>query len=204
MVVRKRVATPSQHEAKRQHILSAAAKEFARLGYDQANINVIADVAEVGKGTMYRYFADKEQLFLDVLSEIAFHTLEAVTTTLADTEGKPVTARLEAIFQAVVLLKQQYPDFINVQLRATYGSSGDGRAETLTVELIRTLTNMFEVFFRGEMQAGRIRQSDPHKLAIFLVTQIHSYRRVSELLGESGPNPGGFIGDLLWRGLKPA
>ena len=120
-MIRKRVASPSQHEAKRQHMLTVAASEFARLGYDQANINTIADLAEVGKGTMYRYFTDKEQLYVEVLKEISFRTLEALTIALADSEGLSVVDRLEGIIQAVVLLKQKYPDFIKVQMRLSTG-----------------------------------------------------------------------------------
>jgi AcrR family transcriptional regulator len=35
-------------EATKQHILREAAREFARLGFDQANINVIAEQAGIG------------------------------------------------------------------------------------------------------------------------------------------------------------
>ncbi len=201
--MKKRVATPSQKEAKRQHLLTIAAAEFAQRGFDEANINVIADKAEVGKGTMYRYFADKEQLFVEVLNEIAFHTLEAFTVALADTEGQPVVARLEAIFQAVVLLKQKYPDFITVQRSAAYGNSSHKQFEVVTAQMVRTLTDEFEHIFQREIDAGRIRSLHARRIAVFFVTQIHTFRRVAELLGEEGPTPGPFIADLLWNGLKP-
>ena len=78
------------------------------------------------------------------------------------------------------------------------------RDEEVIVGQLRTLTDEFERIFQSEVEAGRIRPLIARKLAIFFVTQIHTFRRVSELLGESGPQPGGFIADLLWRGLKPS
>ena len=59
-----------ERERKRLRLLDIAASEFARVGFDQANINTISERAGFGKGTVYLYTASKEQLFLDVLQEI--------------------------------------------------------------------------------------------------------------------------------------
>jgi AcrR family transcriptional regulator len=56
---------PAERERKRLHVLEVAAAEFARLGFDQANINVIAKLAGIGKGTIYLYAPSKERLFSD-------------------------------------------------------------------------------------------------------------------------------------------
>ena len=51
-----KIVDEQMREATRQHILREAAHEFARLGFDQANINLIAEQACIGKGTIYLYF----------------------------------------------------------------------------------------------------------------------------------------------------
>jgi AcrR family transcriptional regulator len=51
-------------DAKRQAIIAAAANAFARDGFANARICDIADAAAVGKGTVYEYFASKEDLLL--------------------------------------------------------------------------------------------------------------------------------------------
>ena len=54
-----------QLEARRKaQILDTAAKVFAGFGFAAADVQVIADRIGVGKGTVYRYFATKEALFL--------------------------------------------------------------------------------------------------------------------------------------------
>jgi len=51
-------------EAKRQLILGTAHKVFAREGFAETDVQVIADLAKVGKGTIYRHFGNKRELFL--------------------------------------------------------------------------------------------------------------------------------------------
>ena len=51
-------------ERRREEILDAATTVFAEQGFAVADVQEIADKAGVGKGTVYRYFPSKEELFL--------------------------------------------------------------------------------------------------------------------------------------------
>src|SRR5579871_4029956 len=51
-----RIVNEATRQVTRERILREAASEFARLGFDQANINHIADHAGIGRGTLYLYF----------------------------------------------------------------------------------------------------------------------------------------------------
>jgi len=57
---------------KRRLIIEAAMKIFARDGFHKATISDIAEVAGIGKGTVYEYFNSKTELFEDMIK----HTLE--------------------------------------------------------------------------------------------------------------------------------
>ncbi|WP_405380154.1 TetR/AcrR family transcriptional regulator [Phascolarctobacterium sp.] len=48
---------------KDQRILAAAEKIFSMYGYEKATLDAIIKLADVGKGTIYKYFGNKEQLF---------------------------------------------------------------------------------------------------------------------------------------------
>jgi len=55
-------------KAKReQQILTAAMKVFSKQGYQNSDVERIANLARLGKGTVYRYFKSKENLFLCTL-----------------------------------------------------------------------------------------------------------------------------------------
>lgn len=59
------------HEAKnkRQQILDAAYVVFSRKGFHRATVDEIIALADTGKGTVYNYFASKEQLFYTLIKE---------------------------------------------------------------------------------------------------------------------------------------
>jgi AcrR family transcriptional regulator len=69
------VATPSEakwrrrKEARPQEILDAALDEFAARGFAAARMEDIAARAGVTKGTLYLYFASKEELFKSLVRE---------------------------------------------------------------------------------------------------------------------------------------
>src|SRR5437764_473366 len=78
-----KIVNEQMREATRRRIIREAASEFARLGFDQANINVIAEQAGIGKGTIYLYFENKRDLFLVMLRFIAQEQLAAIRSVLA-------------------------------------------------------------------------------------------------------------------------
>lgn len=56
---------PTTKAAKKQNsILTNAMMVFAKEGFRNTDVQIIADLAGVGKGTVYRHFGNKEQLFL--------------------------------------------------------------------------------------------------------------------------------------------
>lgn len=75
---------------KRQAILAAAAVVFAREGYAQAGVDVIAAEAGVAKPTVYNHFGDKESLFRAAIAADADRVLAehlAVVDRLQDRSG---------------------------------------------------------------------------------------------------------------------
>jgi AcrR family transcriptional regulator len=50
-------------QARQEDILRAATEFFAALGYRNTDVQRIADTLQIGKGTIYRYFQSKEELF---------------------------------------------------------------------------------------------------------------------------------------------
>ncbi|HRQ76165.1 MAG TPA: TetR/AcrR family transcriptional regulator [Phycisphaerales bacterium] len=69
---------------RRNEILDAATHLFASDGYRQADVQVLADRLGVGKGTVYRYFSSKEELFLASVDRGMQRLKEAVESAAAD------------------------------------------------------------------------------------------------------------------------
>ena len=73
---------------KRLTILEAARRLFLDKGYDGASMDDVAAAAGVSKPTVYRYFADKEQLFTEIVGNTTQmeQQLRAVVDMLNDSE----------------------------------------------------------------------------------------------------------------------
>lgn len=56
-------------EAKRKRVLDAAIVEFARHGYEAVSTNTIAERAEISIGSLYSYFASKQDLFMAIIDQ---------------------------------------------------------------------------------------------------------------------------------------
>ncbi|MEK5078112.1 TetR/AcrR family transcriptional regulator [Solibacillus sp. FSL W7-1436] len=56
---------------RRHEILIAATKSFTLFGYKATTIEQVAKIANVGKGTIYTFFKNKEELF----QEVVFHLI---------------------------------------------------------------------------------------------------------------------------------
>jgi TetR/AcrR family fatty acid metabolism transcriptional regulator len=82
---------------KRDRILEAAVKVFARKGYFAARVADIASQAGVADGTIYLYFRNKEDILVSLFDEIMAEHIEKGREELAAVEG--AQARLLVIAQ---------------------------------------------------------------------------------------------------------
>lgn len=53
---------------RRKQVLEAAARSFATFGYKATTMDQVAKLANVGKGTIYTFFPNKEELFGEIMS----------------------------------------------------------------------------------------------------------------------------------------
>ncbi len=81
---------PALEARRRKEILAAATALFAERGFANVQVQTIADRLGVGNGTVYRYFATKDELFLSAV-ERGLRELEAeLDAVLADPAVGPV------------------------------------------------------------------------------------------------------------------
>lgn len=55
---------------RRKMIVEAATKSFSMFGYKATTMDQVAKLANVGKGTIYTFFKNKEELFEEIISSI--------------------------------------------------------------------------------------------------------------------------------------
>ena len=103
-IIKRRANTPEQKALRLQQIMAATATRFTTLNYDQVNLNHIAADVGITKAALYRYFRNKETLFLALYTR---QIEQFIITAKAEMQKAPLTA---AICNALV----QHPLFCHV------------------------------------------------------------------------------------------
>ncbi|MBL9123886.1 MAG: TetR/AcrR family transcriptional regulator [Planctomycetaceae bacterium] len=101
------VVSESVLAAKREAILTAAVAQFAQHGYAATEMETIAAAAGVAKGTLYRYFKSKEELFLAAVDRTFERLTEFVFEAIVCID-EPV-AIVRTSFRAIARFLQRNP-----------------------------------------------------------------------------------------------
>jgi AcrR family transcriptional regulator len=195
-----KIVDEQMREATRQRILRVAAREFARLGFDQANINTIAEEAGIGKGTIYLYFANKRDLFLEMLRSIAQAHLQAVRAALAP-EGM-LHERLERLFHAFVQLAEEESDGFHVYMSALYGVNRAFQSEA--TRLLRDYVAVIALTLEQSQARGEIRPAQVEAIALMVLSLTESYILSARVLGQPPhvlAQQAKVVADLILRGI---
>lgn len=153
-------------EEKRQKILNIAIAEFSEHGFDSANVNSIAQKAEISVGSIYKYFANKESLFLTVI-HFAVETLKSVLAEIMQRD-EGLENRIEKIIRAIQLHSRN-----NVQLTRLYNEMTTESRSTLVWKIASDMENatagLYASFIKDAQKAGDVRPDvDPNLFAFYL------------------------------------
>jgi AcrR family transcriptional regulator len=122
-------------QRRRAEILAAATAFFARHGYQDADIEVLAEEIGIGKGTIYRYFPTKDRLFRSALQR----GLDALSATIAAAKRAHLAQDqdddLGAICRAVIAYFayfDQHPEIIELMVLERAEFTGRGKPTYFT------------------------------------------------------------------------
>lgn len=158
-------------------MLDAAAKLFGAQRFHEVRMEDIATEAVVGKGTLYRYFKDKEELY-DALLERASQDFLSRLTQAANQSDRP-RQRLEAMVGAIIAFFDEQPHLSDLIQRSEVLVRPGG---TFGWQKTRDEVNrqMRELFDSGEA-LGEFKIRDPETLVLMLLGGIRSIIRFGSL-----------------------
>lgn len=109
-----------QKEKRRNDIVAMAIEVFAEKGFHKTDVQVIADKLNIGKGTVYRYFPSKNELFFGCVEFGVLQIAQQLEQAFAS-HADPVEGISAGIF-AYLSFFQQNPDLVEIfiQERAVF------------------------------------------------------------------------------------
>src|ERR1700754_3997415 len=137
---------------KRELIRSAAKKLFAESGLDGTSVREIARLAGYTTGALYFHYANKEELYADILRDSLDRLFIEVRGSLPAND-EPV-ARLTAAFRALVYFYNENPRDLDLSLYLLNGARPRGLTPTLNKELNGKLRMVLDIYRTELSHAG--------------------------------------------------
>lgn len=160
--------------SKRQQIMDAAYQVFSRKGYYCATVDEIIHLADTGKGTVYNYFTNKEQLFYTVVKERS-EPYNRLMEQAAAGDGDPLAKITQVILLQLQFLAQN-ADLWRVMLHEMRGLGCPSELDERRREKYRALVQRPIAVLQQVLQEGIDRQVlqdvDSQKLAYALYSII--------------------------------
>jgi AcrR family transcriptional regulator len=97
-------------ERRRAEILHHAIRHFARSGYAKADLDAVAADVGCAKGTLYRYFQNKQDLFQSAVDHVMRGLLEATSTP----EREDPIDQLEDGVRAYLAYFEAHPEYVEL------------------------------------------------------------------------------------------
>ncbi len=148
---------------KRQLILDAAVRVFARKGYHASRVGDVAEEAGVAHGLLYHYFSSKEQ----VLETIFRESWSDLVGALRGVEERDEPPREQVRLVAAIVLRtwQRDPDLVRVVVREVTRSP---QLQREVAEVALAFQVLESIVARGQ-QAGDFRAGIDSRLAAYVL-----------------------------------
>src|SRR3954470_14162302 len=184
---------PDSDAPSRDQILDAAEQLFAARGFARTTIKDIGSAAGLNSALLYYYFADKDELYHEVLRRFVSR-LVARTMSELTAEGSP-DDRLRALLRAQAELLIENPHFPRLMVRELAESEGAHAVEQFHLLASTTFRRLCELIEEGQRTGIFRKDVDPRFAAISTVAQLVYFFvarpaiRVLLKAGPEGPSP---------------
>ncbi|MEE2677213.1 MAG: TetR/AcrR family transcriptional regulator [Myxococcota bacterium] len=159
----------------RRRILESAREVFFRDGFMQANLDEVAERAGVAKGTLYRYFESKAELYVAVLAHngaiFEQKMRESVHLEVPAPEQMRGTARF--YFNHYVENREYFQIFWAIENQAVIGELPSGVVDEVARLWERCLAILAEIIERG-VKDGSFAPCDSWQMANLLWTMANA------------------------------
>ena len=186
-------------ERRRAEILDAATAVFSKHGFAAADVQEIADKTGVGKGTVYRYFPSKEDLFLAAVDHGMRNLKTAVDAAVA-TVKQPLERIAEGV-HAYLTFFDEHPEIVEllVHERAHF------RDRKTPTYFVHREANMgpWQDLFRELIRAGTVRELPVEQIVEVISDLLYGTMFTNHFAGRK-KSPGSQckdVLDILFRGL---
>ena len=164
-------------EKKRALITATAARLFATRPYHKVRLDDIAAEAKIGKGTLYVYFDNKEDLYFSLIYEGFSQLIDRLREQIEPPAGIEPPAQptawqnVQRIVTELVRFPCQHPHFF--ELMRTVGTV-KGHSQAAWDQKRAELQQLIEQTVRRGVEAGELSDPNPELTALFIPGMVRA------------------------------
>lgn len=155
-----------QTAARANQILDAAAALFAERGFHRTTTRDIAEAADVAEGTLYNYFANKDDLLIGVLQRLN----ESIDSISASAHQLPTDARDYFTSLLEIIQSVQEQNLVRMLAIISEIMANAELRQRFYSQLVDPGIQALERSLKSYASAGQIRQEDTPELARLLAS----------------------------------
>ncbi|MEA4861529.1 MAG: TetR/AcrR family transcriptional regulator [Sphaerochaeta sp.] len=162
------------HELRKEKILQTALKVFAREGYRDSNLSLIATECGISRPTIYQYFKDKEEIYYYAVKLVTGRMFNKYASFAWSTDQDYV-CRITTICLDIMQTANEHDGELTSLVDVMLQMKKEGR-DFNEIVLRRTakLTILFKRLLRMGVKAGDIIECDVNKVADHLLLLLES------------------------------
>jgi AcrR family transcriptional regulator len=178
-----RATNPERRARRQEQILEAATELFAQRSYSQTDTQVLIEQLGIGKGTLYRYFPSKRDLFLAAADRVMRKLRERVGTEIAGAPD-PLDQIARAV-RAFLAFFAENPQFVEllIQERAQFKD----RKRPTYLEHCEANVERWRALYRGLISAGRIRDIPTERITDVVTDLLYGTIFTNYFAGQRKP-----------------
>jgi AcrR family transcriptional regulator len=168
---KKKIKKEKLKAKRKEEILTAAMKVFSKYGYQDTDVEKIAALARLGKGTIYRYFESKQNLFMSTLE----WGLDSLKNEIFAAIGKAddYLERIEAALSTHLSFFERNRDFYRLLVEEKVWAELKSRGWRCKEKHLSYIDHLEKIMSEG-MRKGYLKKADPKSCAYALWGLVNS------------------------------
>jgi len=169
---------------RQEEILEAAVKVFAKHGFANTDLQLIADALGVAKGTLYRYFPSKKKLFLASVEQ-GVNAIEAQVESAVNSAPDPLD-KVAAAITSYFRYMDDHPELLEllIQERAEFR---DLRSKPSYFEHCEGNKDYWRQLFRNLIDSGQMRNIPVDRIVDTMGQMVYGTLFTNYFAGKTTP-----------------
>ncbi|HAS44045.1 MAG TPA: hypothetical protein DCS93_26440 [Microscillaceae bacterium] len=155
---------------KQDYFIETSIREFSNQSYDNVSVKYISEKLGIAKGTLYKYFENKKDLYLFLVEVATAQKYEAVDHFLKQTPKDDFSEVLYQIYLSNTRFEINFP-LLSRFLYCVHRENPHHELGNLPLLLKKQASNHYRAILHAQQQEGRIRSDIPLEALAFLVVQ---------------------------------